>query len=77
MSDLAVSFIRTAVPYIVGALVSWLATKGVELDEAASAGLSTFLTALFGSVYYLVFRFLEQKYPELGRFLGVARKPKY
>ena len=32
MNDLIVSFIRTYVPIAVGTFISWLATKGLDID---------------------------------------------
>ena len=77
MSDFVISQIRTYVPIIVGAVLAFLTTKGIELDATAAAGLSTFLTALFGGLWYLIGRLLERKWPELGILLGVAKKPNY
>lgn len=77
MSDLVTSCIRTVVPAIVGSLMAWLSTKGIDLDVEAATGLTTFLAALFSGLYYLAARMLEQAYPEFGRLLGVAKKPKY
>lgn len=77
MSDFVTSVIRTWVPILVGAAASWLTTKGVELTPEATAGLATFLTALFGGVYYVVVRLLERQWPQVGVLLGSTKKPEY
>lgn len=77
MNDFVTSLIRTYVPIAVGAVVSFLLTKGIELDANAQLGLVTFLTALLQGVYYLVARLLEQKFPQLGFLLGSTKKPEY
>jgi uncharacterized membrane protein (DUF441 family) len=77
MGDFVTSLIRTYVPIIVGAIISYLATKGLTLDESAAAGLTAFLTALFSGGYYLIVRLLEQKFPQVGILLGSTKKPEY
>jgi len=75
VNALALSAIRTVVPIIVGGLVSWLITVGVELDAEAQAGFIVFLTGLLQAVYYLVVRVVEQRWPEVGVLLGAAKTP--
>lgn len=77
MNDLLTSFIRTVVPVVVGGIVSYLTTKGVNVDREAATGLATFLTGLVAAVYYLAARILESKYPKAGNLLGVAKQPVY
>lgn len=77
MADLATSFIRTIVPIVVGAIVSFLATKGIAIDEQAAAGLAAFLAGLVSAVYYIIARLLEQKFPQAGLLLGSTKKPEY
>ncbi len=77
MTDFVTSLVRTYVPIVVGSVVAWLATKGINLDKDAAEGLTVFLGALFSGVYYLVARLLEKKWPELGMLLGKAVTPKY
>lgn len=77
MSDYLVSIIRTNIPYIVSALGSFLAIRGVELSDEAKTGLTAFLTWLIGTLYYAIVRHVEKNNPEAGRLLGVASKPKY
>jgi hypothetical protein len=52
-----------------------LARLGVHVDSASAVGA---LTALFGSVYYAVFRLAEQHLGKSwGWLLGLARPPQY
>jgi hypothetical protein len=78
MSDFVTSLIRTYVPIGVGAVVSYLVTKGIEIDANAQLGLVTFLTAVLQGAYYLVARLLERKVPSVGGLLlGSSKKPEY
>ena len=78
MNDYFLSLIRTWVPIAVGAVLSWLAARGLSLDEEATYGLTAFLTALGGAVYYALARGLESRWPALGRLLlGSKRTPAY
>ena len=77
MSDLITSFVRTYVPVIVGSLISFLATKGIEVDTTTSAALVTFLTGASILVYYTVIRLLEKRFPQIGVLLGSTKKPEY
>ena len=77
MNDIIISFIRTGVAYVVGAVVAWLTVKGITIDADAVTGFTAFLTAVFSGLYYLIARVLETRYPEAGKLLGVAKKPTY
>lgn len=77
MNNFVRSLIRTGVPYIVGALLSWLAAQGIPIPPEGEAGLIAFLTVLFGGVYHLVIRALESRWPSLGIFLGATGSPSY
>lgn len=77
MNNLVVSFIRTYVPISVGSLLSWLATKGLEIDAETGAGLIVFLTGVLIAAYYGVVRLLERQWPQLGMLLGSAKTVKY
>lgn len=68
------SLIRTVVPIVVGALVGWLATRGVEVDA------STIIPAVDGVVaalYYAGVRAAEQRWPAAGWLLGSPGAPSY
>lgn len=77
MNDLIVSFIRTYVPIAVGTFISWLATKGLDIDAQTGAGLITFLTGIIIAAYYGIVRVLEKRFPQVGILLGSVRKPEY
>lgn len=71
----APSFIRTYIPIVVGYVVSFFTSLGVDLTDEQEKAFTTTLGALVAIVWYLVFRFLEQKWPKLGAFLGWAKTP--
>jgi hypothetical protein len=78
LSDTAVSLIRTYVPIVVGAFISWLVSIGVDLGAEANVALVTFMTAALTGAYYAIARALEKRWPILGRFLlGSSRVPEY
>lgn len=75
--DIGISLIRTAVPYFVGWLLTLALRWGLTIPEDVEADLTGLMTFVLGTLYYTVFRNLEQKHPELGAFLGMATQPKY
>ncbi len=78
MNNFITSQIRTIVPIAVGAFISWLALRGVNLDEQAEAGLVVFLTSALQAAYYLVARLIERRRPEWGAWLlGSSAQPVY
>lgn len=77
MNNFVTSLIRTYVPIAVGALISYLAVRGITLDANAVAGLVTFFTALLQALYYLAARLLEKKVPKLSILLGSSAQPVY
>ena len=75
MYPFALSLWRTCVPYIVALLVVQLARLGIRIDDAT---LASALTAGFGTAYYALFRYLEERFgARWGRLLGAARPPSY
>ncbi len=76
MNDFITSIIRTWVPIIVGAFVTWLAnTTGVtDIDTAT---LATVVTGVVIAVYYALVRLAEARWPAIGFFLGKPTKPEY
>ncbi|MEU0216860.1 hypothetical protein ABZ281_17825 [Streptomyces sp. NPDC006265] len=73
--DWLASLWRTLVPYVVGFAAVQLARLGITLDDAT---LTAALAGAFGTVYYALFRLLEQKAGRgWGWFLGLARPPHY
>lgn len=71
------SIIRTAVPYLVGWIVSLFALAGVTVTDELRAALVTLVSFIIGTLYYVVVRFLEKKWPKLGVLLGVPTPPTY
>lgn len=73
-----IGIIRTVVPVMVGAVVTWLAVEfQVVIDEGTSQALIAGFTGLATSIYYVLFRFLEKKVPALGWLLGAPSPPVY
>ena len=80
MNDLVIAAIRTIVPAIVGAVIAFLVSVNVldpGTSEAASIGLTSFLTAVFTGGYYVAVRLLAEKFPGAGILLGVNKAPSY
>lgn len=81
-NDFFISLIRTWTPVGVGAVLTWLAVHfGLILDADTSAQLTVVGVAIVTAVYYLVARWVEAKWPGLGRILlalGLTKtQPKY
>lgn len=78
MNNLVISLIRTYVPIIVGAIVAFLATKGLSIDSDTQAAAVIAFTGIIQAVYYSLVRILEQKFPKLGGILlGKTATPDY
>lgn len=75
--DIVRGVIRTAVPYVIGILVTWLGSKGVDLPKDTQAQLATVITVVIGSVWYTVSRKLEKINPAFGWLLGAPGAPVY
>lgn len=73
-TDYGRSVIRTIVPLIVGSLVGWFVSKGVEVDRGA---LTAALDSLLGGLYYVVIRAVERRWPKAGWLLGAPGAPTY
>lgn len=71
--DVTPSLIRTAVPLIVGPLVTWAASKGLDLDGTAVTAVVTSLAAF---LYYAVARLVERRWPR-SRPLVSGKQPVY
>lgn len=79
MNSYFVSLIRTWVPIIVGAVLTWLGRKyDIVIDEETSADTLVAVTGVVIGIYYAVVRFLEVKVSKgYGVMLGAAKKPAY
>lgn len=75
MTVFIAGLIRTVVPAIVGALATWLLSFGLDVGPDAYAGLTAFLGLLFTGVYYAVVRLIEDRVPQAGWLLGLAKSP--
>ena len=76
MQALWLSIVRTIVPAIVGAVLSWLSLTGLELDPEFETALTAVLFAVFTSAYYVAVRLFETyASPKLGWLLGAAQSP--
>ncbi len=72
------SIVRTAVPYLVGLLVTLAAKAGLDLDDATLQSIGALLTVVIGTAYYAVVRELETRFsPAWGWLLGRAKAPAY
>jgi hypothetical protein len=70
------SIVRTLVPIIVGAVLSWAVSAGITLDDQFEALLGAALTLAFSGIYYIAVRLLETYVtPKLGWLLGLAKSP--
>jgi hypothetical protein len=78
MKALFDSLVRTVVPLIVGAVISFFVTRGVPLDPEFESTLTIALTAAFTGVYYIAVRLFEVYVsPKFGWLLGLAKQPEY
>lgn len=78
LRDYFLSLVRTWVPVGAGAVLSWLASLGLDLGAEAEVGLVVFLTAAVTALYYALARALESRWPAVGRLmLGSSRVPVY
>ena len=77
MNDYIIGHIRTWVPIVVGALISFLVTLGLEINPETQTALIIALTGLIQAVYYALVRALAEKWPWVGSFLGVNKAPEY
>lgn len=75
------AYTRTAVPAVVGGIGSFASYVGFDVSDQTNLAVSTVVVAVGGfillSAYYLAAKWLEEKWPWVGGFLGVPRKPNY
>lgn len=72
LNDYWTSLVRTAVPMIVGALLT--SRVGTFIDVAAATEATT---ALFALLYYGIARSFEMVAPQAGWLLGIPKVPFY
>jgi hypothetical protein len=72
--DIAKSYARTIVPYVVGLIVVLAARHGLHVGVQGIA----ILTVVVGAVYFMIARLLERYVsPKFGWLLGLAQAPTY
>jgi hypothetical protein len=76
MGDVLIGLVRTAVPAIVGTLLAWLASKGLDLTQYGNA-VNAWLVPVVIGLYYTVARLLERKWPVFGLLLGAKKQAVY
>lgn len=78
LAGMATALIRTAVPTAVGALVTFLAGRGVVVDDGTRDMLAAALVSLVTTLYYAGVTVLERKVdPRWGWLLGAPKVPRY
>lgn len=78
MDATATSIIRTITPTIAGFIITFLASKGITLDDQFSANLLLLIQGVVTAVYYIFVRILEVKVsPKFGWLLGSTKTPEY
>ncbi|NQX36240.1 hypothetical protein [Herbiconiux sp. VKM Ac-2851] len=77
-NDTITAYIRTYVPYGIGAALAWLlATIGLDLTGDFQIALIALAVVLVTNAYYLAVRLLERVLPILGVLLGIPKTPEY
>lgn len=72
------SGIRTGVAALVGGAITWLISKGIEIDAATATGLIIAITAVVTGAYNALVNLLAVKVnPYFGVLLGVPTTPNY
>lgn len=71
------SLVRTYVPWLVGLIVGWLASLGIDLDPQLETSLILLVTTIAGALYHVVIRLAERAKPKFGWLLGSAKQPVY
>jgi len=77
-NDQVLAFIRTYVPYAIGAAAAWLlVTFAIHLPDDVTVALTAFLVVAAQNAYYLLIRVVERHVPWLGVLLGWPKQPAY
>lgn len=78
MKDKMTSYIRTYAPMVGGALLSWLATFGLVVDDEVRSAVIIIVTAVLQGLYYALARLVGKKYPAIEKWLlGSSKQPTY
>lgn len=75
LRDYGASLVRTIVPWLVGAVLAFLAVHGLHL--ALPAGATSALAGAAAVAYYAAVRAAEHRWPKVGWLLGFATAPNY
>lgn len=76
LGDVLVSHVRTYTPIVIGTLLAWLASRGLDLTAYTNA-VNVFVAPITIALYYTLARLLERKWPVFGFLLGSRRQPQY
>lgn len=76
LGDQVISYIRTVVPLAVGSLII-LIGKHLGVYTPDTTGWAATATAVVSAAYYVVIRWAEAKWPNLGWLLGSPTAPTY
>lgn len=77
-NDQVLAFIRTYVPYAIGAGAAWLLVAfAIHLPDDLLVALTAFFVVAAQNVYYLLIRLVERQVPWLGVLLGWPKQPTY
>lgn len=77
LTDTIVSYIRTYVPALAGAIIGWAVSMGLPLEDSTQTSLTAVLVVAFTVAWYALARFLEKRFPKAGWLLGVPKQPVY
>ncbi len=76
--DSIIAAIRTGVATLVGFVVAFLVSKGLDLNEEFAVNLTTVLTVFFTAAYNWLVILLEKRVnPMFGVLLGIPKAPAY
>lgn len=75
MNPFIASLIRTIVPVVAGSVLGLLARIGLDIDAEGQLALATLVDSFCIGAYYFVIRLVEQKVPQVGWLLGLAKSP--
>lgn len=78
MKNILDSLVRTVTPVIVGAIITFFTSRGIEVDPQLAPSITAGIGVAVTAGYYLVIRLLETyASPHFGWLLGSANRPDY
>lgn len=76
--DSVIAAVRTGIAALIGLLITWLVTQGIEVGPDVEANLNVALFGLFTALYNGLVILLERKvHPYFGVLLGIPKSPAY